>query len=142
MKAIRAPLYLAGALLLTGCAITVYESKYDWSEGWRKAEVVAVQMAAEMERPRFYTCVRTATPEQLASTRFAVVKYKQISRTQRRAVPLQPIDKIASGDVVYVKVDNCTSPIAATSSNSRRKAYTEMEEGPQLAPGPNNEESS
>lgn len=74
MKAVRAPFYLAGALLLTGCASTVYEGKYDWSEGWRKAEVVAVKTAAEMERPRFYTCVRTATPEQLASTRFAVVK--------------------------------------------------------------------
>lgn len=113
MKAIRAPFYLAGTLLLTACASTVYEGQYAWSEGWRKAEVVAVQTAAEMERPQFYACVRTATPEQLATARFAIVKYRQVPRTQWRAVPLQPADRVSSGDVVYVKVDDCTAAIAA-----------------------------
>ncbi len=113
MKVIRASFYLTGALFLTGCASTVYEGKYAWSDGWRKAAVVAVQTVTEMERPLFYTCVRSATPEQLASARFAIVKYRQVSRTQWRAVPLQAADKVSSGDVVYVKVDDCTAPIAA-----------------------------
>lgn len=119
MKVIRAAFYLGGALLLTACASTVHEGKYLWSEGWRKAEVVAVQTAAEMERPQFYTCVRTATPEQLATARFAIVKYRQVSRTQWRAVPLQPADKVSSGDAVYVKVDDCTAPIAAAAGKPK-----------------------
>lgn len=111
MKTIRVPFYLAGALLLTGCASTVYEGKYDWSEGWRKAEVMAVQTAPEMERPRFFTCVRQANPEQLATTRFAVVKYRQLSRNQRQAVPLQPGESAAVGESVYVKAGDCQAPL-------------------------------
>ena len=97
--------------VLTGCAATVYEGKYDWNEGWRKAEVVAVQTAAEMERPRFFTCVRQASPEQLATTRFAVVKYREMSRTQRRAIPLQPGDSAAIGESVYIKVGDCQAAL-------------------------------
>ena len=117
MKAI--PFYLAGALLLTGCASTVYEGKYDWSQGWRKAEVVAVQTAAEMERPRFFTCVRQASAEQLATTRFAVVKYRQMSRTQRQAVSLQPGESTAVGESVYIKAGDCRTPLVHRDSASR-----------------------
>lgn len=42
------------SVALASCANT-NEGKYAWSEGWRKAEVVAVQTAAEMERPRSTT---------------------------------------------------------------------------------------
>lgn len=54
MKAIRAPFYVAGALLLTACASTVYEGKHGWSEGWRKAEVVAVQTGRRVRKS--YRC--------------------------------------------------------------------------------------
>lgn len=106
-------------LALAGCASTPYEGKYAWSEGWRKGEVIAVQMAAQMERPRFYTCVRNASAEQLASTKFAVVKYRQMSRTQRRAVPLRLGATIASGQAVYVKVDDCGTPLVHRTPKSR-----------------------
>lgn len=98
-------------MLLAGCASTPYEGKYAWSEGWRKAEVVAVQTAEEMEWPRFYTCVRKASPEQRASALFAVVKYKETSRMRRHAVLLRPGEKVAAGDAVYVKADDCTTPL-------------------------------
>lgn len=103
-------------LALSGCATTPYEGKYAWSEGWRKAEAVAVQTAGEMRRPSFHTCVRNASPEQISTTKFAIVKYRQVSRTHTRAVPLQPADQVAPGQAVYVKVDDCTTPIAAASS--------------------------
>jgi hypothetical protein len=122
MKAVRTTLQLAGAISLSvlgGCASVVYEGKYDWSEGWRSAEVVAVQTAAEMERPRFHKCVRTATPEQLASTRFAVVKYRHMSRTQRRAVPLEAADKVAPGDPVYFKEGDCNTPLVHRAAGTR-----------------------
>lgn len=114
MKVVQHVRIVAGALsllALAGCASTIYEGKYGWSEGWRKAEVIAVQTAAEMERPSFYTCVRNASPEQLATTRFAVVKYLQMSRTQQRAVPLQPGDIAAVGEAVYINATNCSTPL-------------------------------
>lgn len=122
MKAIRTTLHLLSAfslLALAGCASVVYEGKYDWSEGWRSAEVVAVQRAAEMERPRFHKCVREASPEQLATTRFAVVKYRHMSRTQRRAVPLGAADKVAPGDPVYFKEGTCNTPLVHRTAGTR-----------------------
>lgn len=95
-------------VVLAGCS-TVYEGRYDWQEGWRKAEVIDVVLASEMERPRFYECVRQAQPHQLASTRFAVVRYREMSRTRRRAVPLQPRTAVREGDAVYVRVTDCAT---------------------------------
>lgn len=114
MKVVQLPrcVGVAAALLaLAGCANALYQGKYEWSEGWREAEVVAVQTPADMERPRFYTCVRNATPEQLATTRFAVVEYRQMSRTKRRAVPLQPSDTAFVGEIVYIKASDCSTPL-------------------------------
>ena len=118
MRVIAASALIA-ATLLSGCASTVYEGKYDWSEGWRAAEVVEVATAAEMERPRFHKCVREASPEQLANTRFAVVKYRQMSRTQRRAVPLGTADKVAPGDPVYFKEGTCNTPLVHRTARTR-----------------------
>jgi len=121
MNTIRASLSVASAcafLALTGCASTD-QSPYAWSQGWRKAEVLAVQTAAEMERPGFSSCVRSASSHQLATTRFAVVKYRQMSRTQRRAVPLQAGEKVAPGDAVYVKADDCSTPIVHRTASIR-----------------------
>ena len=100
----------AAGALLTGCA-TVYEGKYAWSEGWRAAEVVEVTTAAQMERPRFYECVRNATPQQAASDEFAVVKYRQVHGSKLRAVALQPGQSFAPGDFVYVMAGNCSTPL-------------------------------
>lgn len=115
----RRGLLAISLVALAGCASSLYEGKYEWSEGWRKGEVIKVQTAAEMERPRFYECVRNASPQQLATGTFAVVKYKRMSRTQRRAVPLQPGEKVRVGDAVYVKVDDCTTQLVARTAGAR-----------------------
>lgn len=125
MKVLQLARTVGGAvamLALAGCASTIYEGKYDWSEGWRKAEVVAVQTASEMERPRFHKCVRKASPEQLATTRFAVVEYREMSRTQRRAVPLQPGETAAVGEAVYVKAGDCRAPLVHQSAGKLKPA--------------------
>lgn len=72
-----------------------------------------------MDRPRFYTCVRNATPEQLATTKFAVVKYRQMSRTQWRAVPLQSGETVAVGESVYIKANDCTTPLVHREGGSQ-----------------------
>lgn len=103
-------------VLLGGCAATVYEGKYQFNEGWRAAKVVEVLSASEMERPRFYDCVRDSSAEQLASTKFAVVKYRNMSRTQRRAVPLAPGQAFLAGETVYVQVGRCDVPLVRRTS--------------------------
>jgi hypothetical protein len=116
MKSLRSAGVVAAvlaALALGGCATTVYEGKYDWGEGWRKAKVVQVQTAAEMARPAFYTCVRNASAEQRARERFAVVEYRRTSRTLRHAALVRPGDQVGVGDTVYVDVDDCARPVAA-----------------------------
>lgn len=77
-------------------------------------------VAASFRRlERAHVLGQASTTRHVATTRFAIVKYRQMYRTQERAVPLQPTDRFAPGDVVSVKVDDCTSPIAAASSNPR-----------------------
>lgn len=122
MTVIQLARYVGGAtamLALVGCASAPYEGKYEWSEGWRKAEVIAVQTAADMERPRFYTCVRNAAPEQLATAKFAVVKYRQMSRTQRRAVPLLAGEAVTVGETVYIKATDCSTPLVHSERRSQ-----------------------
>lgn len=106
----KACLSAGAGLLLAGCA-TVYEGKYGWRDGWREGEVVRVQTASEMDRPRFYRCVRQATAEQLTSTRFVEVKYRQMSRANFSAVPLGAGQSVRPGDLVYVKVGDCKTPV-------------------------------
>lgn len=84
---------LAAGLVLPGCAATVYEGKYDWSDGWRSAEVVEIASASEMERPRFYDCVRRASPEQLATTKFAVVVQIHVSLTETSGAACRRTDR-------------------------------------------------
>lgn len=104
-------------VVLAGRA-TVYGGAYDWQEGWRKAEVLQVVLASEMDRPGFYECVREAQPHQRASTRFAVVRYREMSRTRRRAVPLQPGSTVREGDAVYVRVTDCATQPAPRPASS------------------------
>jgi hypothetical protein len=100
-----------GIATLSACA-TGAGGEYAWQEGWREAEVVSVLAASAMKRPRFYDCVRAASPEQLSSARFAIVNYKEMSRTHRRAVPLAPGSDVSTGDLVYVRVGDCaTQPV-------------------------------
>jgi hypothetical protein len=100
----------AACLLLPACA-TVYEGKYAWSDGWRAAEVVQVTTPAQMQRPHFHECVRKAAPGTAGTSKFAVVEYRQMSRTKRRAVPLQAGQSFVPGDPVYVQADDCETPL-------------------------------
>ena len=108
-----------GVLASAGCATAPFEGKYAWSEGWRKGQVVAVQKPSELQRPSFYNCVRNASLEQRATGRVAVVKYRQTPRRRLHAVFLQPDDKVAAGDDVYVKVDACETALVQQAGPAR-----------------------
>lgn len=96
--------------LVSGCA-TVYEDRLEWSKGWRDGEVAQVGFAGEFQRPSFYECVRKASPEQLASQRFALVEYREMGRRKRRAVPLDPSRIPVPGEKVYVNIADCSASL-------------------------------
>lgn len=103
------------ASALAGCA-TLYEGKYDFSEGWREAEVLEVVPLSGIGRPNFYTCVRNASAsEKQADTQYVILKYRRMSRSARHAQPLQTGQQWTPGEKVYVKVSDCTGQIVRRS---------------------------
>ena len=95
---------------LSGCA-TVYEGKYDFSDGWREAKVIQIGRAGEIAMPQFSDCRVSASPQYLAADKFIVVSYKHLSRPRKRVVPFGPSDHVRVGDLAYVKVTDCDSPL-------------------------------
>ena len=97
------------AFILAGCA-TVYEGKYDFEDGWREAEVMEIAGASEIKKPQFSDCRETATPEKLATARFAVLAYTRMGRQRLHVAPLKADEVFRQGDLVYMNVTNCDTP--------------------------------
>lgn len=115
LKAPRLALAALVASALAGCA-TLYEGKYDFSEGWREAEVLEVVPLSGISRPNFYTCSREASATQKqADTQYVILKYRRMSRSARHAQPLQTGQQWTPGEKVYVKVSDCTGQIVRRS---------------------------
>ena len=96
--------------ILAGCS-AVYEGKYDFNDGWREAEVMEIAGASEIKKLQFSDCRDSATPEQLATGRFAVLAYKRMGRTRAHVVPLKPSETFRPGDLVYTNVTSCDTPL-------------------------------
>ena len=107
---------VAAACGLAGCATGAYEGKYDFSDGWRKAEVMEVKPLSQLERPDFFSCVRHASSEQRASGQFVVMKYLRMGKSVQHAQPLQPGQRWSAGDHVYVNLSDCKGEIVARSN--------------------------
>ncbi len=115
MKSVGAS--LIAALSATGCAL-VYEGKYDWYDGWREAQVVQIGSATEIEMPQFSDCRKQMTPQQLATSRFAVLSYMHMTRKRHRVVPLQLGRAVAVGDQVYMQITSCDGPLVPRKSTA------------------------
>ena len=100
------------AFLLAGCA-TVYEGKYDFNDGWREAEVMKIAGASEIKKPQFSDCRESAMPQQLSTGQFAVLSYKRMGRKRVHVAPLMPSEALRPGDLVYVNVSRCDTPLVA-----------------------------
>ncbi|ROZ78257.1 hypothetical protein EEB15_07410 [Ramlibacter sp. WS9] len=97
------------AMVAPGCA-TVYEGKYSWSDGWRKAEVLKVGSATEIGKRQYSDCRDKNAPAPRVD-RFAVLSYTEMSRKRHRVVPLQPSDDVRVGGQVYLNLANCDAPL-------------------------------
>ncbi len=107
IRGLRGVLYGAGVVvLLQGCT-TLYEGKYDYRDGWRKARVVQVAPASQIQRPDFFRCIRNATPEQRERQLFAVVTFRGYEKSVKRAVQVAPSVHLEVGETVYVNPSSC-----------------------------------
>ena len=104
------PVYARVALIaltaMLGACATADDGPYAWSKGWRKGEVLQVARPAELERPRFFKCVRDASPRE-AEAKFLVVKYLERGRAKRTAARAPAGDEFHPGDLVFVNLGDC-----------------------------------
>ncbi len=111
MKYVWMPAVGISALMLVGCA-TVYEGKYNFSDGWREAQVVQIANASEIEKPQFSDCRKNLLPQQLSVDKFIVLSYKHMSHRRKRVIPFGPSEGVRPGDLVYMNVGSCDIPLA------------------------------
>ncbi len=120
IRGLRGVLYGAGVVvLLQGCT-TLYEGKYDYRDGWRKARVVQVAPASQIQRPDFFRCIRNATPEQRERQLFAVVTFRGYEKSVKRAVQVAPSVHLEVGETVYVNPSSCDGPVIHASVPAAR----------------------
>lgn len=98
------------AVVAAGCT-TPYEGRYDFYEGWRKAEVVRIEPFEKISTYEFPRC-RTGPPATAATgSTWAVVRYRAGRRSRNAAVPLGPSDVFKVGELVYANVSDCSREI-------------------------------
>lgn len=110
MKWTWIPVFGLSVFALSGCT-TVYEGKYDFSEGWREAKVIRIERASEIAKPQFSDCRDNASTQYLASDKFIVLSYKHLNRPRKRVVPFGPSGDARAEDLVYMNVTDCESPL-------------------------------
>ena len=100
---------LLAALAATGCASSVYEGKYAWDDGWRKAKVVRVSQASELGSRHFADCRYKLDRSQATPTdRFVVVSFADMNTQRLGVLPVAATgpDPIP-GETVYANVRRC-----------------------------------
>ena len=103
---------LPAFLVLTGCASDLYEGRYSFSEGWRKATVVRVQEGTAVKNPGFWKCLRDVPPAVSASRTYVEVQYHVPARHSRKYLVSAPGNgELRPGDPVYVNLSSCEGAI-------------------------------
>jgi len=100
-----------------GCA-TVYEGRYAFNDGWRKATVEEVDSAARLQGTALSDCRRDASAVQLLSGQFALVSYADFGHLRRRIVTLPPHPRFHAGDTVYIRFRSCSGDVAPRAASS------------------------
>lgn len=101
-RAVAAGVFLVFA---SGCT-TPYEGRYDFYDGWRKAEVVRIERLEALPTHQIPHCRSAQVPAVEGST-WAVVRYRAGRRSRQVAVPLKQAEDFKVGELVYVNVSEC-----------------------------------
>lgn len=101
--------------VLSASCTTLYEGKYDFYEGWRKAEITRID-ALEKLSP-FVAPRCPSAPSEGAAT-WAIVRYRLGGRSRFVAGPVPTSDEFMIGEQVYVKVSECAREIRKRSTSA------------------------
>lgn len=108
-------------LSLTSGCITVYEGKYDPSQGWLMGTVLETGPNTASFEFSSVDCRRAMPQTEVMGTRFAYIQYaygptfgKYISKAtnpRHAVVPIRAGIDVKEGDDVYVNVRDCAIPL-------------------------------
>ena len=102
----------AGSVVFISGCTTVYEGKYHFSQGWRKAQVVEITPGSAIQNPAFWKCLRGVSPPERHARSYIMLSYHDLGRKREHLVPLPPGTALQKGEPVYLKVDACQGAIA------------------------------
>lgn len=107
----------------TGCA-AVYEGKYRFKDGWRRATVVRVISGAQLDRPDSWECTYKIPRADLAARTYAVVWYVSAKSKSYFAVEVNGAGApMSAGTRVYVNVFECGQPPIARLDPAQRPSW-------------------
>lgn len=95
---------------LTGCA-DFFEQHRVFQDGWRTGEIVELGRANEIQRGGRTDCRKTASADELAVQRFAILVDRSTGQRHAHIVMLDPATSIELGDIVSANVVRCGTPI-------------------------------
>lgn len=101
------PLFLG--LVSSACTI-LYEGRYDYNDGWRKAEIKRVALFEHLSPyPYKYTyCSRNFTDFSTTGSSWAIVRYRQGIKKRYMAIPVPKSGDFKVEDIVYANVLDCS----------------------------------
>lgn len=102
-------------LLTTGCATPVYENYLPWADGWRIGKVSRIEATADDFA--FYQCRCGANFFDGKQTRFAIVQWRDVSRSRWTIARIPQGMSLVAGEEVYVKVWDCSAPLVKHDKN-------------------------
>jgi len=111
-NAINAGLAAAVLLLaaLAGCA-SIDEAPYMFSEGWRDAKVVEVVSGADVNRPRFWKCLRDVPEQERLKRTYVIASYRGPHHRQQHLVSAPAGEALRPGDKVHLHASACENAI-------------------------------
>lgn len=92
--------------LATACS-TLYEGKYDYSDGWRAA--IVEQLSTQRDGLSFL--IQDDHPERVTPTvdnTFALVTYRVLKGKRKRIVKIPALAPVQTGDTVYINIRDTT----------------------------------
>ncbi|WP_454902670.1 hypothetical protein [Variovorax gossypii] len=99
---------------LTGCA-DFYRQHRDFQDGWRTGEIVEIGRANEIQRGGRTDCRKTASADELAVQRFAILLDRSTGQRHAHIVMLDPATSVELGDIVSTNVVRCGTPVRVLS---------------------------
>jgi hypothetical protein len=97
-------------VVLSGCA-DFYQQYRDFQNGWRTGEIVEIGRANEIRRGGRTDCRKTASPDELALNRFAILVDRSTGQRHAHIVMLDPATSLQLGDIISTNVVRCGTPI-------------------------------